>query len=79
MGATRSRKEITAWLNACEKMARGPVPELRELGKGFIKIYEEQRILFGDVHAGNVGAVERDGVKHWVVTDPGHVAVVDDN
>ncbi len=77
--AAHSRKEITAWLNACEAMARGKVPELRPLGKGLIEVYERQRILFGDIHAGNLGLVKRPSGDAWVITDPGHVTVVDDD
>lgn len=70
--------EITAWLLACEAMARQKVvPQLRELGDGLVEVYGQQRIFFGDIHAGNVGLVHRADGPHWVVTDPGHVAVVD--
>lgn len=70
-------KAISAWLATCEAMARQTrVPELRELGDGMVEAYGQQRILFGDVHAGNLGMVDRAGREHWVITDPGHVAVV---
>lgn len=69
---------ISAWLRECENMARQTrVPQLRELGDGLVEVYAKQRILFGDIHAGNLGIVHRADGGHWVVTDPGHVAVVD--
>lgn len=70
------RRAVAAWLEACEVLARGRVPELRLLGRGLIEVYETQGILFGDIHVGNLGMVTRDGIAEWVITDPGHVAVV---
>jgi len=68
---------IVSWLEACEKMARQTkVPELRELGDGLVEVYGAQRIFFGDIHAGNLGMVHREDGDHWVITDPGHVAVI---
>jgi hypothetical protein len=66
------------WLSTCEAMARQTkVPELRALGDGMVEVYGQQRIFFGDVHSGNLGIVHRSDGGHWVITDPGHVAVVD--
>jgi hypothetical protein len=68
---------IVTWLEACEAMARQTaVPELRELGDGLVEVYSAQRVLFGDIHVGNLGLVHRSDGDHWVITDPGHVAVV---
>ena len=73
------RARISHWLEMCERMAtQVEIPELRALGAGLVEVYEKQRIVFGDVHAGNLGVVTRDGVQSWVITDPGHVAVVED-
>lgn len=72
------RRTIAAWLETCEAMARQTkVPELRELGDGLVEVYRAQQIFFGDIHAGNLGLVHRTDGDHWVITDPGHVVVVD--
>jgi hypothetical protein len=72
------RRAIAAWLETCEAMARqAQVPELRELGNGLVEVYRAQQIFFGDIHAGNLGLVHRTDGDHWVITDPGHIAVVD--
>lgn len=71
------RSAISAWLRTCEAMARQiKVPALRELGDGLVEVYNAQRVFFGDIHAGNLGLVHRSDGDHWVITDPGHVAVV---
>ena len=68
---------ITRWLETCEKMARQiKVPELRKLGDGLVEVYGANRVFFGDLHEGNFGLVTRNGVLQWVITDPGHVAVI---
>lgn len=72
------RRKVALWLETCEAMARQTqVPELRELGDGLVEVYRAQQIVFGDIHAGNLGLVHRTDGDHWVITDPGHVAVVD--
>lgn len=72
------RQTIAAWLETAEAMARQTkIPELRELGDGLVEVYRAQQIFFGDIHAGNLGLVHRTDGDHWVITDPGHVAVVD--
>lgn len=74
--ATQKRM-ITAWLESCEKMARQiKVPELREIGDGLVEVYAANRVFFGDLHEGNFGLVSREDGPHWVITDPGHVAVI---
>lgn len=65
------QRELRAWEEAMERVADG-VPALARLAAGMLKVYREQRIFFGDVHAGNVGQVGGE----WVITDPGHVAVI---
>lgn len=73
------QQRIAAWLEACEAMARQTiVPELRALGDGMVEVYRSQRIFFGDIHSGNLGMVRRPDGDRWVITDPGHVAVIDD-
>jgi len=70
---------IDRWLRACHEMAQ--VDELRFLAQGLIQVYQQQRIFFGDLHPGNLGMVIRaDGHpngEQWVITDPGHIAVLD--
>lgn len=53
----------------------GAIPELAWLADGIVEAYDEQGIFFGDIHGGNIGQVNRDGVDHWVITDPGNMAV----
>ena len=68
---------VAEWLESCEAMARQTeVPELRELGDGLVEVYRAERIFFGDIHYGNLGLVKRADGEHWVITDPGHVAVI---
>ena len=68
------RPLLDEWLDRCRDLRA--VPELRELGEGFVKVFEEQGVLFGDVHTGNLGLVDRDGGKRWLIVDPGNVAVI---
>ncbi len=71
----RIREEITAWLawwgNAKDE------PGISELARGIVEVYQQNKVFFGDLHVGNLGLVTRSGVEHWVITDPGHVAVID--
>jgi hypothetical protein len=68
---------VTRWLESCEKMARQiKVPELRKIGDGLVEVYRANRVFFGDLHAGNFGLVDRADGPQWVITDPGHVAVI---
>jgi hypothetical protein len=67
---------LRAWEVACHEMGKA-VPELRSLADGLVKIFRAQKIFFGDIHAQNLGRVFRGGeIGEWVVTDPGHVAVL---
>ncbi len=71
------RRALSIWVAAVENMARQTkVPQLRRLANGMIEVYTRQHIFFGDVHDENVGLVARADGGHWVITDPGHVAVV---
>lgn len=66
---------VRVWLAHVDRMAK--VPELKSLALGLRKVHDAQGIVFGDLHAGNLGQVDRHGALTWVITDPGHVAVVD--
>lgn len=69
-------ERIRAWEAACEEMGDA-VPELETLAQGMLAVFRDQRVFFGDIHAGNVGRVFRGGEQGlWVITDPGHVAVL---
>lgn len=50
--------------------------ELEWLARGMLRVYREQGIFFGDMHAGNIGRCPREGTLRWVITDPGHIVVV---
>lgn len=65
---------LEKWRVACAAM--GKVPQLKYLSAGMLAVFEKQRIFFGDIHEGNVGQCVRDGKPEWVITDPGHVAVI---
>lgn len=74
---TEQRAAVSAWLHACEQLARQTrVPELRALGDGMVEVYAAQGVVFGDIHAGNIGQVVRADGPQWVITDPGHIAVI---
>jgi hypothetical protein len=48
-----------------------------EVGQA-LGFYLEHKMLLADVHLGNVGQVDRgDGYAPWVITDPGHLVVLD--
>lgn len=64
------------WAQAALEMAR--FDAIKPLALGMVQIWEEQSIFFGDLHGGNLGMVQRDGADLWVITDPGHVVVLDD-
>ncbi len=67
------------WVMAVAELAVSGIPILEQLFQGVLEVYNEQQIFFGDLHQGNLGAVtDADtGTERWVITDPGHVAVVD--
>lgn len=65
---------VGAWLKVCASMVnQTKFPGLQPLGAGLIKVWQEQHIIFGDIHDGNLGMVD----GQWVITDPGNIAVVD--
>src|SRR5262245_37530461 len=67
-------KFAAKWAEKCQAMAnQTQFPALQELGAGLLKVWREQRILFGDIHHGNLGMVN----GRWVITDPGNIAIVD--
>lgn len=72
--ATEMMAAVAAWTDSLEAMRWSD--ELAWLADGLLKVYAEQGIFFGDLHAGNIGKCERDGELRWVVTDPGHISVV---
>lgn len=73
--ANAALRYVDDWLEAVRDMG-GKVPELEDLADGLLKVWERQKILFGDIHAGNLGLVTRNGEKKWVITDPGNIAVI---
>lgn len=48
------------------------IPELAKLARGMIDVLEQQHVLIGDVHGGNLGVVD----GQWKIIDPGHVIVI---
>ena len=71
---TTTRAAMRRWMDTVEAMAK--VPELEFLARGLLRVYNEQGVFFGDIHAGNLGRVVRDGELKWVVIDPGHISVI---
>lgn len=68
---------VKAWVASVADLAVSPFPELNTLFKGIHQVYFQQHIFFGDLHDGNLGAVHAPaGGVRWVITDPGHVAVI---
>lgn len=64
------------WAARCQAMAvQTMVPELQPLGRGLLDAWTQRGILFGDIHEGNIGRSVVNGA--WVITDPGHIAVID--
>jgi hypothetical protein len=71
---------LSAWIESVADLAVCDVPYVAELFTGVLEVYNQQQVFFGDLHDGNIGAVWRtegsDRRSHWVITDPGQVAVV---
>ena len=63
---------LAEWTTFIESVAARRVPEVDALFRGMLRVLREQHVLFGDVHAGNVGRVD----GRWVIVDPGNVAEV---
>lgn len=55
---------------AAEEMEKSG-PDGRHVGQA-LRIFQENGLLICDLHANNVGVVERDGKRKWVLTDCGH-------
>ncbi len=68
---------LNNWTMAVAELAVCGIPILEPLFQGILDVYNEQHIFFGDLHQGNFGAVTTPEGVRWVITDPGHVAVVD--
>jgi hypothetical protein len=66
---------LAEWRHSLTYM--GEHHSLRQLALGMMKVYDEQGIFFGDVHEGNLGRVQRGKNQPWVITDPGHVVVLE--
>ncbi len=71
---------LNRWVTTLKKMAtQDDVPQLRELAAGMLEVYLEQRVAILDVHDGNLGLVRGDdGEERFLITDPGHVVVIDE-
>lgn len=65
---------LANWERKVDAMKRSA--ELEWLARGMLRVYREQGVFFGDIHAGNLGKCPREGTLRWVITDPGHIAVV---
>lgn len=63
---------LARWRATCLAMAESGIAEIDPLGRGLMRVFDEQGIFFGDIHGGNLGMV----AGRWVITDPGHVAVL---
>lgn len=74
--AVKIRVGVERWIASVRKLRVDPALEL--LAVGLEKVYDKQRIVFGDLHDGNLGRCIRNGEPTWVITDPGHVAVIED-
>jgi hypothetical protein len=67
-------RALGAWRQSWDKIAKQKsYPALRPLAKGIVKVFDEQDVLFGDLHSGNFGMVD----GKWKITDPGHIAVIE--
>lgn len=71
---------LTAWVESVADLAVCDAPYVAELFTGVLEVYNRQHVFFGDLHDGNMGIVTRaegdDRKPHWVITDPGQVAVI---
>jgi len=76
----RGAERAAASWRACEYIAEMMENTyLSGLVGGAFKFYMDHGFLLADVHLGNVGQVKRDEdytTMPWVITDPGHVVVV---
>lgn len=75
----RGPRRLAASWRACEIIAEMMEHEyLSDLVGRTLSFYLEKQFLLADVHLGNVGKADRDGYLAWVITDPGHVVIVED-
>lgn len=66
----KAERELAAWQVALQGMAK--IKALSWLANGMLAAFQQRGIFFGDIHGGNLGQAR----GQWVITDPGHVAVV---
>ena len=70
-------KAIKEWVASVADLAVSGIPQLSVLFGNILDVFHKQQILFGDLHVGNLGAVHApEGGVRWVITDPGHIAVI---
>jgi hypothetical protein len=71
----RGAQMLAASLRACGVLAEmmGSTATSDLVGQA-LEYYLDQNVLLADVHANNVGLVEREDYTKpiWVITDPGH-------
>lgn len=73
-GARRLAANLQAAQNVLEQMANEP--GLYAIGQA-LETFMEHGMLLADVHHNNIGRSSPDvGVRDWVITDPGHLAVL---
>lgn len=71
----QAKVHLREWHVAMDAVSH--IRELRAFAQGVLEVYRRQKVFFGDIHAGNLGRVFRGGqAGEWVITDPGHVAVL---
>lgn len=69
--------DLRAYVAACDALARqGDAVQLRPLGAGLGAAFQRFGVVFGDFRVDNLGLVRRQDGGHWVVIDPGNIAVV---
>ena len=73
-GPGKMETDVAACLLACGRAAEMMAETVagRLIGRTLLALIQ-QGMLLTDVHAGNIGRVERDGERVVVVTDPGHM------
>lgn len=74
VGGPKLERALAEWKHRTQQMAM--YPELGFVAGGMLAVFDQQGIFFGDIHAGNLGRVLRNGKPTWVISDPGHVAVI---
>lgn len=71
----QTSEAVNAWADYLDRLSRDKATKkpIADLFAGMHKVFMQQKILFGDVHSGNVAKVG----DRWVIIDPGNIAVVD--